>query len=172
MHILGVALCFASFIINLYICKKVLITHHLNSIVLIKAILTVAFPVVAIVSLIYHNAYGFDIVVHLIPLNHAAIKIYSMEGLNYIAGAFGLTNVILITYAVEKRGGIMDEIEMSKLKKLFHSSLFVTAIIIAYATLASGALFKALNEFYYSFYDPAKKITLFSDDYCRYAGAG
>ena len=66
----------------------------------------------------------------------------------------------------------MDEIEMSKLKKLFHSSLFVTAIIIAYATLASGALFKALNEFYYSFYDPAKKITLFSDDYCRYAGAG
>ncbi len=160
MHIIGVALCFPMCTVAYFIRRNLLAVYKIEAKDRVLANVLVFVPVVAVVLLIYQNAYGFDIAAHYVPMNHAKLKIYSMEFLNYMTGAFSLVNLLLITFIVGKKPTLTDE-QLGKLNKLFHLSLFISAGIVAYATLASGALFKALNNFYYSLYDPTQKSNLY-----------
>ena len=75
-----------------------------------------------------------------------------------MTGAFSLINMMLITSVVKQDAAEINDEEFIRLQKCFHLSLFITAIVIAYATLASGVLYKALNNFYYDLYDPSHKL--------------
>ncbi len=159
MHVIGVSLCISLCILNYYIQKSIRKLYHIQFKKLLTSFLLVFVSLGLIVWISYTTAYGFDYVAYLIPLHHSQIKIYTMEGLNYLTGAYSLINMVLIASVVKDKAAHITEDEFNLLKKLFNTSLFAAAIVIAYATLASGVLYKALNSFYYDLYDATHKST-------------
>jgi hypothetical protein len=161
MHIIGVALCFAMIVVAFFIQKYLRTVYKVKARKIILTHSLVFVTVIAVVVLIYHNGWGFDYVAHLIPMNHPKYKIYGMEILNYIAGGLNLGNMVLIAFVADEKRHTVTRDELSDLNKFFHASLFIAATIVAYATLTSGVLFKALNHFYFSLYDTIPKTDLY-----------
>jgi hypothetical protein len=157
MHSIGAALCLLVLVLNVAIQKEVFQEHLISKKHRLRCVIIVVGCVTIIMAISYLAAYGVDYVSYLIPLNHSGVKIYSFEGLNYIAGAYCLVNMMWIAHVVENKGEIITPNEFARLKKLFNMSLFMVSIVIAYATLNSGILYKALNSFYYKLYDPTGK---------------
>lgn len=159
MHVIGVSLCLACCVLNYNIQKSIRTVYRIPVRKSINAFAVVLISLGVIVWASYSRAYGFDYVAYLIPLNHSSIKIYSLESINYLTGAYSLINMMLITSVVKQNASEINNEEFTRLQKCFNLSLFIAATVIAYATLASGVLYKALNNFYYEFYDPNHKST-------------
>jgi hypothetical protein len=131
MHVIGVALCFAMCMVNFHIQKTVLASYPLQISKRIKPVILVAISLALIIRISYSAAYGFDFVAYLIPLNHSKVKIYGMEGLNYFVGGYSLVNMILITSVASEYSASINKSEFLRLRKFFHISLFITALIVA-----------------------------------------